>query len=109
MVLGKIKNRNYIIQKNKLMKFSNIFKLASLFLLLLSFQIEAQNTIGYALGHPNGTSAFGFGTYSTSWKFASSGSAYPTTPFIATGTYGTTTINFYLNGSLFLERYYILY
>jgi hypothetical protein len=83
------------------MKFSNLVKIACGFLLLLSFQLEAQNTIGYTLGHPNGTSSFGYGTYSGSWKFASSGSVYPTSPFIATGTYGTTTINFYLNGSLF--------
>ena len=83
------------------MKFSKLVKIACSFLLLLSFQLEAQNTIGYTLGHPSGTSSFGFGTYSSSWKFATSGSVYPTSPFIATGTYGATTINFYLNGSLF--------
>ena len=82
------------------MKFSNLIKITCSFLLLLSFQLEAQNTIGYTLGHPNGTSFFGYGTYSTSWKFANSTLSYPTTPFIATGTYGTTTLNFYLNGSL---------
>ena len=83
------------------MKFSNLVKIICSFLLLLSFQLEAQNTVGYTLGHPSGTSSFGYGTYSSAWKFATSGSAFPTSPFIATGTYGTTTINFYLNGSLF--------
>jgi hypothetical protein len=82
------------------MKFSNLIKIICSFLLLLSFQLKAQNTIGYTLGHPNGTSFFGYGTYSSSWKFANSSLSYPTTPFIATGTYGTTTINFYLNGAL---------
>jgi predicted metalloendopeptidase len=33
------------------MKFSNLIKIICSFLLLLSFQLKAQNTIGYTLGH----------------------------------------------------------
>jgi len=54
--------------------------------------------LGISLGR-NGTSTISYGVYTGStWQNSSSTADYPTTPFIATGTYGNTSLNLYLNG-----------
>lgn len=71
---------------------------SSAFVALVTQNYAGTGQLSATLGR-NGTSLLSYGVYNgSSWQNSSSSSNYPTTPFIATGTYGGTNVNLYVNG-----------
>jgi hypothetical protein len=56
-------------------------------------------TLGFTLGKPSSSSLFGYGVFNGgAWQASNTNANYPTTSFVATGTYGGTTVSAFLNG-----------